>query len=72
MAEFRVSFALSDLDKRSALWRAMADHMRERLQHYRCQNDTSAPAEHTERLRGRIAMLKELLALDEERKPIPD
>ena len=62
-------FALLAVDRRSALWIALSDHMIDRLNVLRQQNDSHLPIEQTERLRGRIAQLKELLALGEIRSP---
>lgn len=62
-----MSLELSPADKRSPLWRAIEDHLTQRLADCRAQNDSSQPVEKTEHLRGRIAELKGLLALAAER-----
>lgn len=62
-----MSLELSTADKRSPLWRAIEEHLNQRLAHCRTQNDSSQPVEKTEHLRGRIAELKGLLALAADR-----
>jgi len=61
-------FELTQADKRSPVWRAIVEHLQTRVVQLRAQNDTSQSVEKTEHLRGRIAELKALLALDEERR----
>lgn len=63
-------FTLSAADKRSPLWQAFADHMRERLATHRATNDASQSVEKTEKLRGRIEELKALLGLEDDRPSI--
>lgn len=63
-----MSLELSIADKRSPLWRALEDHLNQRLAACRAQNDASQSVEKTEKLRGRIAELKGLLALAAERQ----
>ena len=63
-----MSLELSIADKRSPLWRALEDHLNQRLAACRAQNDASQPVEKTEHLRGRIAELKGLLVLAAERQ----
>lgn len=65
-----IEFKLTTADKANPLWNALADHMRQQRDKYRRQNDQSQTVEQTEKLRGRIAELTSLLALEEERKPI--
>lgn len=52
------------------LWLALSRHMNERLAGLRQQNDASLPMEATQQVRGRIAQIKELLALAEDKPPI--
>lgn len=63
-------FKLEPHDRMNPLWLRLEKHMRHRLGELRATNDASVPPERTENLRGRIAQLKELLALaDEPAKP---
>jgi hypothetical protein len=63
-------FELNAADKRSPLWMALSDHLRDRLAQLRQMNDHSQPVEKTERLRGQIYELKALLALENDRPAI--
>lgn len=59
--------ALSQADKNSALWRRLKKHMQAERDSHRRKNDSiSLDERQTANLRGRIAQLNELLALDEE------
>ncbi len=60
----RERFSLNDLEARTPLWMRMRGHMEQRLAELRAQNDTQLDDRKTAELRGRIAMLKELLAAD--------
>lgn len=60
----RERFSLNDLEARTPLWMRMRGHMEQRLAELRAQNDTPLDDRKTAELRGRIAMLKELLAAD--------
>lgn len=51
---------------RSALWQRIHTHLAERLDALRKSNDGDLGPEDTQRLRGRIAQLKEILALGRE------
>lgn len=53
-------------EMQSALWQRLHAHMTERLDGLRRSNDGDLPMEETQRLRGRIAQLKEILALARE------
>lgn len=57
---------LSQYEAQSALWLKLKKLMLERLDTLRQQNDGVLGVEETARLRGRIAELKSLLALEEE------
>lgn len=63
-------FTLTPADKRSPLWLDLAEHLRQRLETARAENDASKPVEKTEHLRGRIFELKALLALAEDRPSV--
>ena len=57
-------------ERTSPTWLRLSKLMNARLAELRAQNDAHLPTERTADLRGRIAMLKELLSLgDEPRKP---
>lgn len=56
---------LTEHDKRSTLWLKLEAHLNERVEMYRKQNDGNLSPEETIRVRGRIAQLKEILALNE-------
>lgn len=56
---------LDERDLQSALWLRLRAHLSERMEVYRRQNDGALTPEETTRLRGRIAQLKEILALHE-------
>ncbi len=60
-------FELTTADKRSPLWLALAEHLAQRLEAARTENDASRPIDRTEHTRGRIFELKALLALAEDR-----
>ena len=63
-------FKLLPADRMNPLWLALSRHMNERLAGLRQQNDASLPIEATQQVRGRIAQIKELLALAEDKPPI--
>lgn len=68
-----VRFALKDSDLHSDTWRGLKQHLAERLAFWRGQNDGEHnDATKTALIRGRIAMLKDLLALDPKLNPPPD
>lgn len=52
-------------ETRSALWLRLEAHLRAQLAALRAKNDGDFSHEETQRLRGRIAQLKEILALSE-------
>lgn len=63
-------FALAGHERTHPLWARLAQHMEDRLANLRAMNDAHLPPERTADIRGRIAMLKELLSLgDEPRTP---
>lgn len=62
-------FKLEPHDRINPLWVRLERHMQQELENMRVMNDSTVPMERTEKLRGRIAQLKELLALADEPKP---
>jgi len=62
-------FKLAPQDRTNPLWIKLERHMQQVLAELRLMNDSTLPMERTEKLRGRIAQLKELLALADEPKP---
>lgn len=64
-------FRLSATERASPLWLRLKAHLHERLAKARTRNDGALAPDETARLRGRIACLKDLLALEEDRPP-PD
>lgn len=63
---------LDKADLRSSLWIRLSAHLNERLEEERVRNDGRLNPEETSRLRGRIAQLKEILALAEQEPVQPD
>lgn len=61
-------FTFTQADRDSPLWRRLEEHMRERRDTLRAQNDTPKPEQDTALLRGRIAELTTLLDLARERQ----
>lgn len=55
---------LDKLESQSAVWLKLKEHIEERLIQLRMQNDGDLSDIETARLRGRVAMCKELLALE--------
>jgi len=66
MIETKFSLTLADLQ--SAVWLKLKEHYTQRLILLRAQNDGSLDAEATAKIRGRIAEVKQFLALG---KPAP-
>ncbi len=54
---------LDRLESQSAVWLKIEEHLMDRLSQLRSQNDGDLSEVETARLRGRISMCKELLAL---------
>lgn len=54
---------LDPIETRSAAWMKVEHFLRERLEVLRCRNDGALTVEETSNLRGRIAQVKEILAL---------
>lgn len=57
-------FKLNKMEADSALWKKLRAHIQERLDVARRQNDQSMTQDETERLRGKIATYKEMLAME--------
>lgn len=53
-------------DKRSPVWLRIKDHLEAHLAELRATNDTSTTEAETEKLRGRIAEVKDLIALGDD------
>lgn len=62
-------FRLTSAERTSPLWLRLRSHLQERLAKARARNDGALAPDETARLRGRIACLKDLLALEEDRPP---
>jgi len=52
---------LDAIEKQSALWQKIEAEVKTRLEVFREKNDGNLPAQETDRLRGSIAMCKEML-----------
>ena len=59
-------FTLAVHERTSPTWKRLEQHMINRMALLRAQNDAPATPERTADIRGRIAMLKEILSLGEE------
>ena len=55
---------IGQVDAQSAVWLKLKKHIGERLETLRAKNDADQDERKTSRLRGRIAELKYLMALD--------
>lgn len=55
---------LSNEERQSALWLKLRAHLEDRLEALRFQNDGDRTPEETAKIRGRIAEVKNMLALD--------
>jgi hypothetical protein len=53
---------LTPLERESAAWKRMEGEIKERLQVFRERNDGNLSAQETDRIRGQIALCKEILA----------
>jgi len=61
-----VRFILTAEEKNSALWKKLKLQLQQRLLECRILNDEALDEHETEQLRGQIAIIKELLTLDDE------
>lgn len=71
-----MNFELTEVEKQHPLWNKVKGHLEDQLRLHRERNDkedyTREDARVTAFRRGRIAQLKELLALGEPKKAVPD
>ena len=63
-------FSLIAADRMNPLWVTLSRQLQERLLVLRQSNDASLPPEATEKVRGRIAQIKEILSWAEDRPPV--
>ena len=63
---------LTTYERESALWKKLEEYLEEKLSIYRSRNDGDLSEIETARLRGRISMVKEFLALSEAPEHIAD
>jgi len=63
---------LTAADVRNPLWLTLSEALREELASLRQQNDAEKPPEQTAHLRGRIAAVKQILALGDQRLPLDE
>lgn len=61
---------LTTAERMSPTWAKLKAALQGELQVLREKNDKDAPDETTAKIRGRIAMLKEIIKLGEEDKPL--
>lgn len=59
---------LNENDQQSATWKKLEKYLQDRLETLRAENDRTRGAKETEKLRGKIAAVKELLALGKPRR----
>ena len=59
-------FALTQADRMSPVWRTLHKYLSERLRILREMNDSERTLEGTARLRGQIAELKAIIALNDD------
>jgi len=57
-------FVLNEAERQSALWIRLKAHLEQQLAIQRERNDNPNDDKQGERIRGRIAQLKDMLALD--------
>jgi hypothetical protein len=62
---------LTEGDRNNATWKRLQDHYEKRLAQLRERNDKPRSHDDTLSLRGRIAEVKELLALGTDKPPTP-
>ena len=63
---------LTPQDRQSSPWLKVKQHLEARLAKLRAENDGDLPIEKTAKLRGRIAEVKALMALDADPAPLND
>jgi hypothetical protein len=59
-------------ERHNPLWVKLAEHLQSEIERLRVKNDKDMDAVLTANVRGRIAILKELLALAEDRVEVTD
>lgn len=69
MRELNPPFILTADERMTPVWRKLVAHMEAKLAELRESNDGDYGQVDTAKLRGRIAMLRELLQLDKELDP---
>jgi hypothetical protein len=62
---------ISEIEARTPLWQAVRAHYEDKLARLRAKNDTRQSPEETAWVRGQIAEVKALLALDEPPREMP-
>lgn len=62
---------LTRLERETAVWKKLSEHLEDELQRLRKQNDCSLGVDETAKLRGKIAATKSFLALGED-DPAPE
>lgn len=65
-------FGLTKGERNTLVWIRIKGHLKDMLQRKREDNDTSMDELQTAKIRGEIALLKEILDLDEDRNPEGD
>ncbi|OGT57521.1 MAG: hypothetical protein A3E01_08255 [Gammaproteobacteria bacterium RIFCSPHIGHO2_12_FULL_63_22] len=65
MFEKKAAPVLNDQDLQTAVWKKITAHLEQRIQALRERNDKELDDTKTAKLRGRIAEVKELMALDQ-------
>lgn len=61
---------LSDIERKGAVWLKLKKHFEERLEAKRKQVEGNVSQEETQKLRGRIAEIRELLRLGDEQPKV--
>lgn len=59
-------------ERHSALWAKLKEHAESEIQRLRQRNDAQHDETTTANIRGRIAALKEFVALEADRQPLTD
>lgn len=64
-------FEITPLERISPLWMALMSHLEVRLAVLRCQNDGNLDERDTAVMRGRIAEIKALMSLNDDKLNLP-
>ena len=64
MIETKKPLLLSAEERRTPMWFRIMEHMKERLEYLRVQNEGDKSEVQTAKIRGQIAELKAIMALD--------